>query len=61
MENITLTSHYQYGINVSYQGNPRTLFCEIELKDRDYDNLKLSILPGLCADVVLDHDFLNQH
>ena len=28
---------------------------------RDYKNVPLSVMPGLCADVVLGQDFLSQH
>ena len=33
----------------------------MKYKDREYKNVKLSLLPHLCADVILGHDFLNQH
>ena len=31
------------------------------LQGRDYCNVMLSVMPGLCADVVLGQDFLRQH
>ena len=31
------------------------------LQGRDYPNVTLSVMPGLCADVVLWQDFLRQH
>ena len=31
------------------------------LQGRDYPNVTLSVMPGLCADVVLGQDFLRQH
>ena len=41
------------------------LHCVRKLKvtDREFKNVKLSLslLPHLCADVILGHDFLNQH
>ena len=33
----------------------------LKLKDHTYDNFKLLILPGLCADVILGQDFMRQH
>ena len=33
----------------------------ILFKDSHYHNFKLSILPNLCADILLGHDFLNLH
>lgn len=37
--------------------------CIVELKYRStvYSHVKLSVLPDLCADVLLGHDFLRQH
>ena len=34
---------------------------DLNYKDQLYKNTKLSILPDLCADVILGHDFLSQH
>ena len=33
----------------------------MKYKDREYKNVKLSLLPHMCADVILGHDSLNQH
>ena len=33
----------------------------MKYKDREYKNVKLSLLPHLCADVIPGHEFLNQH
>ena len=33
----------------------------LQYNDQIYTNFKLSILSGLCTDVILGHDFLNQH
>ena len=37
--------------------------CLVTLKyhNQTYANFKLSVLPGLCTDIILGHDFLNQH
>ena len=37
--------------------------CSVKLKyeDRIYRDFRLSVLPDLCADVILGHDFLNMH
>lgn len=34
---------------------------DLELKDICYRNIKLSILPNLCSDIILGHDFLGLH
>src|SRR5436190_20937058 len=34
---------------------------DLSLNGHDYTNLKLSVLPKLCADVLLGHDVLCQH
>ena len=31
------------------------------LQGRDYSNVMLNVMPGLCADVVLGEDFLRPH
>ena len=38
-------------------------YCEVSLTSggRDYRNIRLSILPGLCADVIIGQDFQQQH
>ena len=38
-------------------------YCEVSLTldGRDYRNIRLSILPGLCVDVILGQDFQQQH
>ena len=36
-------------------------FVKLQYQDRTYKDFKHSILPDLCADVVLGHDFLNLH
>ena len=33
----------------------------IQLPEHAYSNVKLTVLPDLCADVILGHDVLNQH
>ncbi len=33
----------------------------LQHQDQTYENFRLSILPGLCTDIILGHDFLNQH
>ena len=35
--------------------------CNLLLQGRDYPNITLSVMPRLCADVVLGQDFLRQH
>ena len=35
--------------------------CKLKLKDQHYNEVKLSILPNLCSDVILGHDFLKKH
>ena len=37
------------------------IFVSVILNDSSYHNVKLSLLPNLCADVLLGHDFLNRH
>ena len=41
----------------------RTLFCtvDLELGGKQYSKIRLSILPGLCADLLLGLDFQKQH
>ena len=34
---------------------------DLELKGTLYRNIKLSILPNLCSDIILGHDFLGLH
>ena len=34
---------------------------DLELKGTCYKNIKLSILPNLCSDIILGHDFLGLH
>lgn len=50
MASVTLRNQTQGHCNVKlvYQG-------------RQYDNVKLSLLPNACSDVILGHDFLNRH
>ena len=36
-------------------------FVNIQFKGTHYDHFKLSVLPNLCADILLGHDFLNLH
>ena len=33
----------------------------LQFKDKQYNSVKLSILPNLCSDVILGHDFLKLH
>jgi hypothetical protein len=54
-EKVTLasTSH-----SSSTEGH---IFVTLSYNGITYDRVKLSILPNLCADVLLGHDFLSQH
>ena len=36
-------------------------FATFKYQDTVYRNIRLSLMPGLCSDVLLGHDFLNQH
>ena len=36
-------------------------FISFQYNSCTYDNIKLSILPGLCAEILLGHDFLRRH
>ena len=33
----------------------------LQHQDQTYNNFRLSVLPGLCTDLILGHDFLDQH
>ena len=33
----------------------------LKVQERDYPNVMLGVMPGLCADVVLGQDFLRRH
>ena len=37
------------------------IVCKLKFKDQHYNEVKLSILPDLCSDVILGHDFLKKH
>ena len=37
------------------------IVCKLKFKDQHYNEVKLSILPNLCSDVILGHDFLKKH
>ncbi|XP_055862342.1 uncharacterized protein LOC106074444 [Biomphalaria glabrata] len=37
------------------------IFATIQLKDEKYENIKLSLLDGLCSDVILGLDFISLH
>ena len=37
------------------------IFASVILNNSSYHNVKLSLLPNLCADILLGHDFLNRH
>ena len=34
---------------------------ELKYEEKQYNSVKLSILPNLCSDIILGHDFLKQH
>ncbi|KAK3777055.1 hypothetical protein RRG08_008903 [Elysia crispata] len=36
-------------------------FVNLNYQGQKYNNVKLSLLPGLCSDIILGHDFLDQH
>ena len=46
--NLTSNTQGHVNVNITYRGI-------------SYENTKLSILPNLCCDVILGHDFLNYH
>ena len=37
------------------------VYTNLQYNDTKYENIKLAILPELCADILLGHDFLEKH
>ena len=55
-QSITLASS-----NSSVNANEIATISVLELQDFQYHNAHISVLPGLCADMIIGHDILSKH